>query len=81
MTTCDIAMTAQQVIDSFTSQKISFLGHIVNKYNYQREIRAELCKLAEDGQITPRTYLAALRLTWAVMDKHDKATELEILQP
>lgn len=72
-------LTANEAIKRIEAGKISFMGFIVPKFNYQREIRQELCKLAEKNLITPHEYWKALKTTWAKMDKYDKATEFAMM--
>lgn len=73
-------LTADKAIKEIEAVKISFMGFIVPKFNYQREIRRELCKLAEKNIISPSEYWKALKTTWEKMDKYDKATELAMLR-
>ena len=72
-------LTAEQAIVKIKSVKTKFMGQSVNKHNYQIEIRSELQKMAESGELSPAEYNRALKLTWPHESESLKAAEFEKL--
>jgi hypothetical protein len=68
-------MTAQDAINKIKSERITFMGVDVQKYNYALEIRRELQAMAERGEISPGECFKALKITWPDMTPAQKAAE------
>jgi hypothetical protein len=72
-------MNAQQALSQIKNVKTTIFGRTVNKFNYPIQIRKELQKLSEAGEISPITYKQALDLTWDKMSAPEKSAEFELL--
>lgn len=68
--------TASQIIEKIKSERTTFMGMDVRKYNYAIDIREKLQEMAESGELSPRKYWSALRNTWGDMSKTEKSAEL-----
>ena len=65
-----------EIIKNIENEKTTFLGVIVNKYNYSYEVRARLVEMGESGEISPKILWAALKITANKMTENDKEIEL-----
>lgn len=69
-------ITAEKAIEAIENETTVFLGQTVRKHNYQYQIRDELCKMCEAGNLSPREYMRALKITWAKMSERDRQLDL-----
>jgi len=67
---------ALEIIKNIENEKTTFLGIIVNKYNYSYEVRARLVEMGERREISPKTLWSALKITAAKMTENEKEIEL-----
>ena len=71
-------MNAKQAIEKIKSTKTTFMGLVVNKFNYLNEIRNELQKMAESGELSPAEYWKSLKMTFD-MSPAIKAADLKVV--
>ena len=72
-------MDAQKAIRKIKSVKTTFMGCVVGKFNNMREIRNELQKMAETGELSPAEYWKSLKLTFPKMSETIKSAELKTI--
>ena len=70
---------AQEAINKIKSERTTFMNVDVQKHNYAIEIRRELQAMAEQNDLAPAEYQAALDLTIPKMSNSEKAAEYDEL--
>ena len=72
-------MNTQEAIKKIRSKKTTFMGLEVPEFNYGIEVRAELQKMMESGEISPAEGYKAMKIEFAKMSDSEKAAEFEQL--
>lgn len=72
-------LTAEQAIAKIRGIKSEFMGMEVPKYNLGIEVRAELQKMMESGEISPSEGYKALKIEFEKMGPGEKRAEIEQL--
>ena len=75
----EIIMKAQEAINKIKNERTTFMGRDVQKHNYSIEIRRELQTMAEQNDLAPAEYQAALDITMPRMSDSEKAAEIDEL--
>ena len=65
-------LTAQDAIEKVKNEKTVFLQQTVNKNNYPWEVRKALQKMAETGELAPKEFYEAMKITFAEMTDQEK---------
>lgn len=68
----DTKLTAQEAIAKVKNEKTVFLQQTVNKNNYPWEVRHALQKMAETGELAPKAFYEAMKITFAEMTDREK---------
>jgi hypothetical protein len=71
--------TAEQAIRKIKAEKTDFMGHIVTRYNYAIEVREQLTRMSERGELAPAEYYRALAITWPQLSDSERRAEADQL--